>query len=115
MLGKAALPHVTLRRVACADCGSRMESVSWLVCPARLTRRLADGVSELADLLGLHSSTVRLLDQRRLKGAMAALPPPEPRRLVTDEFALHKGHRYASVVLDAETPGCCGSARVAAG
>ncbi|MDQ3160046.1 MAG: ISL3 family transposase, partial [Pseudomonadota bacterium] len=30
-------------------------------------------------------------------------PPPQPRRLVMDEFALYKGHRYASVVLDADT------------
>ena len=29
--------------------------------------------------------------------------PPPPTRLVMDEFALYKGHRYASVVLDADT------------
>ncbi|MEO6234433.1 MAG: ISL3 family transposase, partial [Thermomonas sp.] len=52
---------------------------------------------------GLHWSTVRTLDRRRLQTAVAALPPPQPRRLVMDEFALYKGHRYASVVLDVET------------
>ena len=31
------------------------------------------------------------------------MPKAQPRRLVTDEFALFKGHRYASVVLDADT------------
>lgn len=112
MLGKAVLLHITLRRVACPDCGSRMESVSWLDRHARLTRRLADTVSmmcarlptaHVAELFGLHWSTVRTVDRRRLETAVAALPPPQPRRLVMDEFALYKGHRYASVVLDADT------------
>ncbi len=112
MVGKAVLLHATLRRVACPDCGTRMESVSWLDRHARLTRRMADTVSTMcarlptahvAALFGLHWSTVRTLDRRRLETAVAALPPPQPRRLVMDEFALYKGHRYASVVLDADT------------
>ena len=112
MLGKAVLLHVTLRRVACPDCGTRMESVSWLDRHARLTRRLADTVSmmcarlptaHVAELFGLHWSTVRTVNRRRLEAAVAALPSAQPRRLVMDEFALYKGHRYASVVLDADT------------
>ncbi|MDQ3205945.1 MAG: ISL3 family transposase [Pseudomonadota bacterium] len=112
MVGKAVLLHATLRRVACPDCGTRMESVSWLDRHARLTRRMADTVSTMcarlptahvAALFGLHWSTVRTLDRRRLETAVAALPPAEPKRLVMDEFALYKGHRYASVVLDADT------------
>ncbi len=112
MLGKAVLLHLTLRRVACPDCGTRMESVSWLDRHARLTRRLADTVSmmcarlptaHVAELFGLHWSTVRTVDRRRLQTAVAALPPAQSRRLVMDEFALYKGHRYASVVLDADT------------
>lgn len=112
MLGRAVLLHVTLRRVACPDCGTRMEAAPWLDRHARLTRRLADSVSaccvrlptaHVAELFDLHWSTVRTLDQRRLQAAVTALPPAEPRRLVMDEFALYKGHRYASVVLDADT------------
>jgi len=103
---------VTLRRVACAGCGTRMESVPWLDRHARVTRRLADAVTGLcaklptahvAELFGLHWSTVRLLDRRGLQAQLQALPPRPPTRLVMDEFALHKGHRYATVMLDADT------------
>lgn len=38
-----------------------------------------------------------------MQAALSALPKAQPRRLVMDEFALFKGHRYASVVLDADT------------
>jgi transposase len=43
------------------------------------------------------------LERRALQTALSALPKAHPRRLVMDEFALFKGHRYASVVLDANT------------
>jgi len=46
---------------------------------------------------------VRLLERRALQAALEKLPKAQPKRLVMDEFALFKGHRYASVVLDADT------------
>ena len=112
MLGRPVLLQVTLRRVVCPACGTRMEAVSWLDRHARVTRRLADTVwalcarlptAHVAALFGLHWSTVRTLDQRRLEAMVDALPAAQPTRLVMDEFALYKGHRYASVVLDADS------------
>lgn len=51
----------------------------------------------------LHWDTVRLLERSALQAALSELPKAQPRRLVMDEFALFKGNRYASVVLDADT------------
>lgn len=112
ILGRPVLLRVHLRRLACSGCGRRTEWVSWLGRHARLTRRLAEAVAlwcarlptrHVAELFGLHWGTVRLLERRCLQAQLSALPPAVPRRLVMDEFALYKGHRYASVVLDAET------------
>ena len=44
-----------------------------------------------------------MLERRALQAALEKLPKAQPKRLVMDEFALFKGHRYASVVLDADT------------
>lgn len=112
MLGRTVWLDVELRRVCCASCGACMQQVSWLDRHARLTQRLAQAVAlgcaklpvkHVAEFFGLHWSTVREIDRRRLQALIAGLPEPEPRRLVMDEFALYKGHRYASVVLDADT------------
>lgn len=112
ILGRPVLLQVRLRRLSCSRCGQRVEWISWLQRRARLTQRLADAVAlwcarlptrHVAEMFGLHWSTVRLLERRALEAKLITLPAPEPTRLVMDEFALYKGHRYASVVLDAET------------
>lgn len=111
ILGEPVCLQICLRRVACVSCGKRMEWVSWLDRHARLTTRMAQTVAlwcaklpiqHVANLFGLHWETVRELDRRRLAAVLDGLPEPEPRRLVMDEFALYKGHRYATVVLDAD-------------
>ncbi|WP_458071736.1 ISL3 family transposase [Rhodanobacter sp. BL-MT-08] len=112
MVGYPVTLEIRLRRLCCPDCGRRLEAVSWLDRHARITRRLTQHVAywcaklptvHVAQMFDLHWSTVRRLDRQRLEAILAALPPPAPQRLVMDEFALHKGHRYASVVLDADT------------
>ena len=59
-------------------------------------------LKHVAQLTGLHWHTLKAIDQARLA---RTLPEPDLSRvrfLMMDEFALFKGHRYATVVMDAE-------------
>ncbi len=62
-------------------------------------------ISHVSRLTGLHWHTLKTLDKRRMEAAVGVFEPGEVRRLVMDEFALHKGHRYATVIIDAERTG----------
>ena len=112
ILGHPVTLELTLFRLDCPDCGHCLQQVSWLDRHARLTQRLAQAAAEccarmpiahVAEMFNLHWTTVRRLDHQRLHALLASLPPAQPRRLIMDEFALFKGHRYASVILDADT------------
>lgn len=112
MLGYPVDLDVLTRRLACPDCGPRPQRIDWLERYQRITLRLAQAVAlgcaklpvaHVAELFDLHWSTVREIDRRHLRERLSQLPSAQPRRLIMDEFALHKGHHYASVVLDADT------------
>ena len=103
---------VPVRRLRCPQCGPRRERIDWLAGRRHLTRAMVEWaealcriapLKQVGQLLDLHWHTVRALDHDRLRRDV-----PEPdragiRRLLMDEFALHKGHRYATVVLDADS------------
>lgn len=103
--------RLPIRRVDCLTCGRVTEHISWLAPASRLTRRLCSWIetllrfmpiSHVSQLTGLHWHTIKTLDKRRLQAAFGTFEPGDVRRLVMDEFALHKGHRYATVIMDAE-------------
>lgn len=103
---------VPVRRVRCASCGLRQESIQWLAGRQRLTRSMISWVEALvrlmpvqhvAKLLGLHWHTVKSIDKARLQREVVEPDREGIRRLVMDEFALFKGHRYATVVIDADS------------
>ena len=111
LLDQRVLLQLPVRRVDCLDCGRVTERIDWLEPASRLTQRLRvwlEGllqllpISHVSRLTGLHWHTLKTLDQRRLEASVGAFEPGEVRRLVMDEFALHKGHRYATVIMDAE-------------
>ena len=87
------------------------EHISWLDRRSRVTHRVRVWVEALAQLLpikhvsqliGLHWHTIKAIDLQRLTHLHGQFAAGDVRRLVMDEFALHKGHRYATVVLDAQ-------------
>jgi transposase len=97
------------RRVACAFCGPKVELLPWLEPYARVTTRLAAAVATLCRTLtvkdtaayfGLGWDAVKAIHKAHLK---RTLDPPDLdgiTEIVMDEFALYKGHRYATVILE---------------
>ena len=96
-------------RVACAHCGPKLERLSWLEPYARVTKRLALSVARLCKLMalahvahyyGLAWTTVKLIDWRHLERELGAADLTGVRVIAMDEFAIQKGHRYATVVVE---------------
>ena len=104
--------EVPVRRVRCVTCGPKLEQIRWLSGRQRLTAGMVSWVESLvrlmpvqhvARLLGLHWHTVKAIDHHRLAREVVEPDRSQIRRLIMDEFALFKGHRYATVVINADT------------
>lgn len=102
--------HVPRRRVLCERCGGpRLERLDWLGRYQRVTQRFADACEKLlrsssvqavAAFYDLGWHTVKSIDKMRLQARVLEPDWSGIRYLAMDEFALHKGHRYATVVVD---------------
>ncbi|MEN6336571.1 MAG: ISL3 family transposase [Phycisphaerales bacterium] len=97
-------------RVACPHCGPKLEALDWLAPYSRLTRRMAENVVRLcrvlpikhvAEYLRLTWDTVKATDKAYLEENLGPVDLSGVEQIVMDEFAIHKGHRYATVVVDA--------------
>lgn len=111
LLDKRVELRLPVRRVDCLNCGRVTELIDWLLPGSRLTSRMVTWIeallpllpiSHISQLTGLHWHTIKAIDKRRLEASVGGFKPGDVRRLVMDEFALHKGHRYATVIMDAE-------------
>lgn len=100
---------VPRRRVACPRCGPTLERLSWLDRYSRVTRRLAESVARLCQVLpikhvaaffSLGWDAVKAIDKRRLAERLGPIDLSGVSLLAMDEFAIQKGHRYATVVID---------------
>ncbi len=103
---------IQTRRVKCIKCGIKTESLSWLEPHARITNRLRSYIEQLLPLLpikhisqitGMHWHSLKEIDKRRLQQVVPQVKWEKLRQLVMDEFAIFKGHRYATVIADATT------------
>lgn len=96
-------------RLLCPRCGPKLEQLSWLRPYSRVTVRLADSVARLCKLMsvrhvagfyGLAWTTVKLIDKRYLQRELGPIDLSGVRVIAMDEFAIHKGHRYATVIVE---------------
>lgn len=96
-------------RVACAGCGPKLERLSWLQPYARLTMRLSESVAQLcrvasvrhvADFFALDWKTVKAVDCADLQRRLGPIDLEGLEVIGMDEFAIHKGHRYATVIVE---------------
>lgn len=101
--------RMSRRRVRCSRCGPRLERLPWLHRYARVTRRLAESVVRLCQQLpvkhvaafyGLGWDTVKELDKAALHDQLGPPDLDGLEVLAMDEFAIQKGHRYATVVIE---------------
>jgi len=112
LLGVPVELSVQTRRIKCRECGIKTEALSWLEPYARITKRLKSYIEQLLPLLpikhiseltSVHWHTIKEIDKRRLRQVVPSVKLEKLTQLVMDEFAIFKGHRYATVIADAKT------------
>lgn len=125
IMGLRTFLYIPIRRVCCDQCGVKVEALAWLSRYSRFTQRLHNQteafvrllpIKHAATLVGLHWDTVKNIDKLRLAREVQEPDWSQIRSLVMDEFAIHKGHSYATVIINAENHQvlwvCLGNRRV---
>jgi transposase len=96
-------------RVSCERCGPKLQRLSWLEPYARVTRRLAESVARLcpvmsirhvAQFYGLDWKTIKAIDCAHLQRQLGPIDLAGVYVIAMDEFAIQRGHRYATVVVE---------------
>ena len=115
--------EVRRQRWACACGRTRIDAVPFKAAGHRVTVALLNFVWDMLALgltlkavslvTGLHQAVVKAIDKERLESTYTEVgedgarrlrrPERQARYLGIDEFKLHDGHRYATVIVDLET------------
>lgn len=105
--------HLTVRRVRCACGCRRSERISWLEPHARITNAFAGYIQsllrcklpilEISRYLGIRWETIKEYDKLQLKHFYENVDVSKVKHLALDEFAVFKGHHYATVAMDLKT------------
>src|SRR6266536_1770796 len=99
-------------RLQCPRCGPTVEMVPWLDRYQRVTKRLAEAIGRMAMVFPIKHvaawfrvgwDTVKEIDKRALFKRLEPVDLSGLRVIAVDEFALHRGHRYATMVAEPAT------------
>lgn len=107
-------------RYRCQCCGNDFaEDVPFAYPGTRITKRAANWIKSflqnklsiraIQNLTGIHWDTIRKVQQEIMDNALTEREQElreanyKPKYLAIDEFAIHKGHSYATTVMDIET------------
>ena len=100
-------------RINCRRCGIKTEELDSVVRNCTYTRRLADAVGyacnevrsikAVAESFNLSWDTVKRIDSNRLSKELNEPDFSGVKYIAVDEFAVRKGHEYATVFLDIES------------
>ena len=112
ILGMTTWLLVRRVRVACPDCGPKLEDLNWLSPYSRVTKRLAESVARLCKVLPIKHvaeyfqlgwDAVKSIDKAYLAETLGPVDLADIEVIAMDEFAIQKGHRYATVILEPDT------------
>lgn len=111
VFGKPCRLLVQRCRVWCPTCGGpKVEALDWLDPWSRYTSRFAASVARMckvathkhvAEEYGIDRKTVKTIDKRHIEAELGPVDLSDVRQIVMDEFAIQKGHRYATVIVEA--------------
>ena len=114
LLGSINIIELTVSRLKCKCCNySKMQDIPFKAENHKLTTRLEAEVLSMLDnwatlsstskAFNIHPAIVKDIDKKRLDRLTWMHKPKPCEYILIDEFLLHKGHHYATIVINGKT------------